>query len=68
MLLGTDFCTTAFQQGLRTWGRLGSQRAFACQYFFTCFYTILDPETGRLNYTKAGHDLPYLCRSGEAQK
>ncbi|MBA2782210.1 MAG: SpoIIE family protein phosphatase [Rubrobacteraceae bacterium] len=32
--------------------------------FFTCFYAILDPETGRLNYTKAGHDLPYLCRSG----
>src|SRR5215210_7090674 len=36
--------------------------------FFTCFYAILDPEPGRLNYTKAGHLLPYLCRSGEAQE
>src|SRR5947209_12117950 len=26
----------------------------------TCFYAILDPESGRISYANAGHDLPYL--------
>ena len=36
--------------------------------FITCFYAILDPESGRFIYANAGHDLPYVCRNGEAEE
>ncbi len=32
--------------------------------FVTCFYCILDPESGHLRYANAGHDLPYVRRRG----
>jgi serine phosphatase RsbU (regulator of sigma subunit) len=36
--------------------------------FVTCFYGILDPESGRLLYANAGHDLPYVRRGGDAEE
>ena len=37
--------------------------------FVTCFYCILDPNSGSLSYANAGHDLPYVRRrGGEAEE
>ena len=36
--------------------------------FVTCFYGVFDPESGRLVYANAGHDLPYLRRGGDADE
>src|SRR5215211_2674130 len=36
--------------------------------FVTCFYAILDPNSGRLSYVNAGHDLPYLWHGGDTEE
>jgi serine phosphatase RsbU (regulator of sigma subunit) len=36
--------------------------------FVTCFYGILDPESGNLSYANAGHDLPYLWHGGDCEQ
>jgi sigma-B regulation protein RsbU (phosphoserine phosphatase) len=39
----------------------------ATSHFVTCFYGILDLATGQLDYSRAGHNPPYLVRGDQVQ-
>jgi serine phosphatase RsbU (regulator of sigma subunit) len=36
--------------------------------FVTCFYGIIDPKNGSMNYANAGHDLPLLWHGGDCEE
>jgi serine phosphatase RsbU (regulator of sigma subunit) len=36
--------------------------------FVTCFYCILDPQSGSMSYANAGHDLPYVHHGDGAEE
>jgi serine phosphatase RsbU (regulator of sigma subunit)/ketosteroid isomerase-like protein len=36
--------------------------------FVTCFYSILEPDSGRLVFANAGHPLPFMRRGGYAEE
>lgn len=58
--LSPQACLTEAHQFL-----YGERRATS--HFVTCFYGILDLTTGQLEYSRAGHNPPYLIRGNEVQ-
>lgn len=71
MAVSRTVLRVAAAKGLSPEACLTEVNSFLCRdktngMFLTCFYGILELETGRLTYSRAAHNVPYLVRADRA--
>lgn len=68
MAVSRTVLRVAAAKGISTEECMAEANRFLCRdktngMFLTCFYGILELETGRLTYSRAAHNIPYLVRA-----